>query len=78
MDDGRSAIKWNIQYLEQLQISQEDYWRPIKAYIEWTHKHYKWGTYATVNRVQRLEEKGMYIRYTSELNNAYTHMLKHR
>ena len=34
MDDGRSAIKRNIQYLERLQINQEDCWKPIKACIE--------------------------------------------
>ena len=77
MDNGRSPIKRNIQYLKWSLINQEDHWRPIKAYIEWAQRHYKRGTYATINRVQRLEEKMIYIRYTLELKKVHTHTHTH-
>ena len=61
MDDRREVIKKSIQYLGWLRISQKTVGRPIKAPIEWAQRRYKRGTYATLNRVQWLEEKGLYI-----------------
>ena len=53
--------KESIQYPELLQISKKTVGRPIEVHIEWAQKHYKRGTYATINRVQRLEEKDIYM-----------------
>ena len=75
-NDSRNAIKMSIQCLRRLQIGQENCWRPIKAYIELAQRCYKRSNYTTMNKVQWLERRKMYIRHISKLNMVqliYTH-----
>ena len=78
---AKSILKicsYNIKkILRRLQISQEDCWRPIKAYIEWAQRRYKRINYTTMNRVQRLERKRMYIRHIAELKKVHTFLHTH-